>query len=225
MYKSHLAPATDAVDNKIQHDTNDIFDRDGCYPTEDKAGARVARLSRLRENSLRDLRILALFSTDSIILARRCPPGFFMHIGSSAFTCSEPVFCVMPWRALKLPWRPGRQALLRYSNLDASIHRSRHAPSTLCIRHYHDHIADPGEALPRLVRHASLLHNHEQQDGRHANKSITITGLVRSVRKQKKVAFARVADGSTLAHVQAVFHDPTLAKEYVHSKKKVTMKP
>jgi hypothetical protein len=44
------------------------------------------------------------------------------------------------------------------------------------------------------------------------NQSITIRGLVRSIRKQRRVAFAQINDGSSLESIQAVFSDPELAK-------------
>ncbi|OAL31587.1 hypothetical protein AYO22_01179 [Fonsecaea multimorphosa] len=66
---------------------------------------------------------------------------------------------------------------------------------------------------PALVRHARLSTDAEYVDGLRADESIKIAGLVRSIRKQKNVTFARIGDGSTLANVQAVFPGPQLAKD------------
>ena len=45
-------------------------------------------------------------------------------------------------------------------------------------------------------------------------KNITVNGWVRSVRKQKRVAFAAISDGSTIDSLQAVLK-PEDAAEYV----------
>lgn len=42
---------------------------------------------------------------------------------------------------------------------------------------------------------------------------VTVTGFVRSIRKQKRVAFAAIADGSSYEPLQAVLR-PDQAKEY-----------
>jgi len=43
---------------------------------------------------------------------------------------------------------------------------------------------------------------------------VNLNGFVHSVRKQKRVAFAAVADGSSLQHVQVVMN-PTQAEKFV----------
>ena len=45
--------------------------------------------------------------------------------------------------------------------------------------------------------------------------AVQVNGWVKSVRKQKKVAFAVISDGSSDAGLQAVFTDVNLAKQYV----------
>ena len=45
--------------------------------------------------------------------------------------------------------------------------------------------------------------------------SVTVQGWVKSVRRQKKYAFAVVADGTTDAGLQAVMSDPVMADQYV----------
>jgi asparaginyl-tRNA synthetase len=44
---------------------------------------------------------------------------------------------------------------------------------------------------------------------------ITVNGWVKSVRRQKRVAFAVITDGSSPQGLQAVFADPALARRYV----------
>lgn len=37
------------------------------------------------------------------------------------------------------------------------------------------------------------------------NKEVRLRGFVRSIRKQKRIAFAEISDGSTVKNVQAIF--------------------
>ena len=46
------------------------------------------------------------------------------------------------------------------------------------------------------------------------NHSLQVNGWIKSVRRQKRVAFAVITDGST-SGLQAVFSDPSLARPYV----------
>nr|GFD58112.1 hypothetical protein [Tanacetum cinerariifolium] len=48
------------------------------------------------------------------------------------------------------------------------------------------------------------------------SETLTVHGYVRSVRKQKRIAFAVIGDGSTLSTVQAVL-SPQLAEKLVSS--------
>jgi asparaginyl-tRNA synthetase len=41
---------------------------------------------------------------------------------------------------------------------------------------------------------------------------VEVNGWVKSIRRQKRVAFAAISDGSTEHGLQAVFADPSLAK-------------
>lgn len=69
-----------------------------------------------------------------------------------------------------------------------------------------------GSDLPERTSHAKL-----QQQGTQGSSDplkVRIQGLVRSIRKQKKVAFANIADGSTYGPVQAVI-SPDKAARYV----------
>lgn len=47
------------------------------------------------------------------------------------------------------------------------------------------------------------------------DKEIKINGFIRSVRKQKRFAFAEISDGSTVEPLQAILK-PAQAAEYVH---------
>ncbi|KIW28403.1 uncharacterized protein PV07_08071 [Cladophialophora immunda] len=119
----------------------------------------------------------------------------------------------MLWRVLKAPWLLGDEILPRCSSLDVLRARNRIAFPTRCVRCLHGPSAGATETSPALIRHARLSSDADYVDGQRADESIKIAGLVRSIRKQKNVAFARIGDGSTLANVQAVFPDPLLAKD------------
>lgn len=51
---------------------------------------------------------------------------------------------------------------------------------------------------------------------RYENEEITLKGFIRSVRKQKRFAFAEISDGSTVKSLQAIL-TPEQAAEYVDS--------
>lgn len=63
---------------------------------------------------------------------------------------------------------------------------------------YHD-----PKSTPRY-RHNRLLHERSREDDA-LKDEIRIAGVVQSIRKQKKAAFAHISDGSTLKNLQAVF--------------------
>jgi aspartyl/asparaginyl-tRNA synthetase len=44
--------------------------------------------------------------------------------------------------------------------------------------------------------------------------TVHVSGWIKSVRKQKNVAFAVISDGSSPSGLQAVFPDPDVAKRY-----------
>jgi asparaginyl-tRNA synthetase len=51
------------------------------------------------------------------------------------------------------------------------------------------------------------------------SSSVQVNGWIKSVRRQKKLSFAVISDGSSTPGLQAVFIDPSLAKglvRYVH---------
>ena len=138
----------------------------------------------------------------------------FSSLPLSRSLCCQKLLCVMLWRAVKSPWRPTDFVLLRCTNLDPAHYSVRHLPKPIFFRKIHDAATSSGSSVP-IARHVRLLDNTRPNSKTRCSESVKITGLVRSVRKQKKIAFARVADGSTLSTIQAVFPDPALAKEYV----------
>ncbi|KIW10874.1 asparagine-tRNA ligase [Exophiala spinifera] len=96
----------------------------------------------------------------------------------------------------------------------------RHSLEPKAIRHSFHHTRpvraeknDGTSSALRAVRHATLVDSSRLYDAASRNAIVKVVGLVRSVRKQKNVAFARVADGSTLGSVQAVFPHPNIAKD------------
>jgi asparaginyl-tRNA synthetase len=84
-----------------------------------------------------------------------------------------------------------------------SLRRSRQS-STFCPTN-----------IAELLRPASPLSPTATQ-GSPEGEALTVHGYVRSVRKQKRIAFAAIGDGSTLQTVQAVL-SPQLAEELVCS--------
>lgn len=75
-------------------------------------------------------------------------------------------------------------------------------------------IEEPFPASTQRYRQVTLLKDEGGSPNERPHGPIVIDGLVRSIRKQKRVAFAGVADGSTLAPVQAVFNDLRLTEKY-----------
>lgn len=69
---------------------------------------------------------------------------------------------------------------------------------------------------PPPLRCSQILHATSDKDGtsEYEDREVHIHGFVRSVRKQKRVAFAEISDGSTLKPVQAILN-PAQAIEYV----------
>lgn len=67
--------------------------------------------------------------------------------------------------------------------------------------------------IAELLRSASPLSSTPLR-GPSESETLTVHGYVRSVRKQKRVAFAVIGDGSTLQTVQAVL-SPQLAEQLV----------
>lgn len=73
----------------------------------------------------------------------------------------------------------------------------------------------PKTSGPAVVRCAQILQESKKTGtSSFEEKEITINGFIRSVRKQKRFAFAQISDGSTVQPLQA-FLTPTQAAEYV----------
>src|SRR5689334_21317757 len=117
----------------------------------------------------------------------------------------------MLWRALQSPLRLTEGRLLQAPYPSTLINRPRILSQTLAVRQLHDQKATDAPHVPPLVRHETLLEGWGKDDKIRLDKPVKVAGLVRSVRKQKNIAFARIGDGSTLANIQAVFRDPQLA--------------
>jgi asparaginyl-tRNA synthetase len=67
------------------------------------------------------------------------------------------------------------------------------------------------------LRCAELLSTSEKEKARQfENENVTLKGFIRSVRKQKRFAFAEISDGSTVKSLQAIL-TPDQAAEYVDS--------
>lgn len=58
--------------------------------------------------------------------------------------------------------------------------------------------------------------DQELKAHKYENEEITLKGFIRSVRKQKRFAFAEISDGSTVKSLQAIL-TPEQAAEYVNS--------
>lgn len=74
----------------------------------------------------------------------------------------------------------------------------------------------PGSAQPSLLRCAQVLQKGSNGSSSLEDQEVQLNGFIRSVRKQKRVAFAQISDGSTVEPVQA-FLKPAQAAEYVES--------
>jgi hypothetical protein len=95
-------------------------------------------------------------------------------------------------------WRPLSRRLPQVNDLVS--HPSRQSLNSIQTRWAHD------------IRHhrfnvAQLLEQNAAQE------QVELCGWIRSVRKQKRIAFAVVGDGSTTGSVQAVLQNPDQASE------------
>lgn len=55
------------------------------------------------------------------------------------------------------------------------------------------------------LRCAQLLDSTAREDDNLEGKEVRLSGYIKSIRKQKKYAFAQVTDGSSIDSVQAIF--------------------
>lgn len=70
------------------------------------------------------------------------------------------------------------------------------------------------KSRPTALRCAQILHASEQEKPCSLeDQEVKINGFIRSVRKQKRIAFAEISDGSTVEPLQAILK-PALAAEY-----------
>lgn len=69
-------------------------------------------------------------------------------------------------------------------------------------------------ARPATLRCAQILHSSKQNASSLEDQEIKVNGFIRSVRKQKRFAFAEISDGSSVEPLQAILK-PAQAAEYV----------
>ncbi|KAL4921863.1 hypothetical protein BDW62DRAFT_97801 [Aspergillus aurantiobrunneus] len=74
----------------------------------------------------------------------------------------------------------------------------------------------PAATSPTLLRCAQVLQNSQQKPCSLEDQEIKLHGSIRSVRKQKRFAFAEISDGSAVEAVQTILK-PAQAAEYVTS--------
>ncbi|KAL4796860.1 asparaginyl-tRNA synthetase [Aspergillus venezuelensis] len=67
-----------------------------------------------------------------------------------------------------------------------------------------NHKAPAASPSPTLIRCAQLLRESKQQPCALEDQEIKINGFIRSIRKQKRIAFAEISDGSALQQIQAI---------------------
>jgi len=120
----------------------------------------------------------------------------------------------MVWRLSRAPCRPRpRRLQSTYPTVSEALGQYR-LESTHVARIGHARRQpkprDPKRGPPH-VKHARLLGDGNSYKTEQLEGTVKVTGLVRSIRKQKVAAFAHVADGTTLAPIQAVL-SPELAK-------------
>lgn len=74
-----------------------------------------------------------------------------------------------------------------------------------CIRNLHQRSVAGQCYYSTRTRCAELLNlSREEASQTVENKNVTIKGFIRSVRKQKRFAFAEISDGSTVKSLQAI---------------------
>lgn len=72
------------------------------------------------------------------------------------------------------------------------------------------HQPPAASSQPTLVRCSQILHTRTSA---YEGREVKVQGFIRSVRKQKRFAFAEISDGSTLKPLQAIL-EPTQAANY-----------
>eukprot|EP00040_Diaphanoeca_grandis_P029149 m.169916 g.169916 ORF g.169916 m.169916 type:complete len:565 (-) comp31596_c0_seq1:70-1764(-) len=104
------------------------------------------------------------------------------------------------------PTRRQRMGLLSSSNRNTPINNITHAIEPSRRRFSH---TDTAWSLPPQLKQV-LGHQFE------VGSQLTLNGWVRSVRRQKKVAFAMIYDGSSSSDLQLVFLDPAACPADLH---------
>jgi asparaginyl-tRNA synthetase len=111
---------------------------------------------------------------------------------------------------MSLPLRRGRVFRLA-SRLPPAGYGSCRCPQSPWSRRVHSSTTSPS-TIAALLRQTQSSSSSSQSVP--SGDTLTINGFVRSVRKQKRVAFAAIGDGSSLQTVQAVL-TPEQAEESV----------
>lgn len=91
----------------------------------------------------------------------------------------------------------------------------RRAFATSARRLGHNPPTATSNGRPAFLRCAQILQESKKHDNcSYADQEVRMHGFIRSVRKQKRIAFAEISDGSTIEPVQAILQ-PAQAVEYV----------
>lgn len=93
--------------------------------------------------------------------------------------------------------------------------RRAFATNVARLNHYP---ATTSNSRPALLRCAQILQESKKKNDKcsYEDAEVQVKGFIRSVRKQKRFAFAEISDGSTIEPVQAILK-PAQAAEYVSS--------
>ena len=127
----------------------------------------------------------------------------------------------MLWRACRLPLtvRASRRPLLRHVTTrwaatgHVAISTEAHYDENSSCNADDAYLAKRSLDAP-IYRAADLLRDSARLAPYAQREGIKITGIIRSIRKQKHAAFAHISDGSTLTAIQVVL-SPELAAGYV----------
>jgi len=135
-------------------------------------------------------------------------PTLLLSTPCRSLCCTQ--LCVMPWRVPSASF-----PLLASSTASALTAR----PTCASCRHswcrtFAKKSKTQTQRGPARVKHARLLGDGKPYHKEQLEGELKVTGLVRSVRKQKHNAFVHISDGTTYAPIQAIL-SPELAKEYV----------
>ena len=117
-----------------------------------------------------------------------------------------------PDSAEDFPARNLRPSLNRHNTLDSAMQVWRRTFATSVARLGSSSTTN---ARPALLRCAQILHASKTEGlCSLEDQEVKVNGFIRSVRKQKKFAFAEISDGSTVEPLQAILKSAQAA-EYV----------